>query len=459
MLDETVLTEITSIIGVENVSSGEDVSRYFRSPAEDPELVLVRPGSPEELADVVVLAAEVRVPVFTVRGRYVPGSVLDREGFLIDPSRMDRIIDIDERNMKARIEAGVTFERFQDALRTEGLQTLLPVSAVSDSVLRSYIDRDVCLGSSGLRFSNLSVFKAVLGNGETWASGSLQLGREGRPDFGEDQGPQLSGAFRASEDIFGIPYQATIYVYPVYDERVVLLSGFEERGPALDLLKSASRREHCFQCAAADATYLGALTGGTPGECRKNSGLFSPWNVVISLEHHESLVRLWERMLTEEVSRLGGRVLSGESAALAERALLRPWYRWEYDTLAGDAHVVNYYCYPRSAADFFDAVEEAAGGSGAELGRVVVPVYFGGSFFCETVIYCDAGGWARTRKDALAAYRAVLDGGALVDHPTASLAAVVYERADPVYVEMLKTLKGMWDPKGVLNPDALIKGV
>jgi FAD/FMN-containing dehydrogenase len=445
------------LLGAKNVSG--NAGRLFRRKGSGESLTVVRPGSAEEIQDVVYICMESATPIYTVRSRYLPGGIGTRRGVILELSRMNRILDVDSRNLKARIEAGVSYGKLIEALASEDLQLLLPVSATSSCVLRSYLDRDVLLGSSGLRSDNLSVFKAVLGNGEMWASGTLQLGQEGRPDFGEDQGPQLSGAFRASEDIFGIPYRGTVYVYPGYGSRESILAGFSGRSEAIEFTVHTARHEHCFQVVAADATFWGALTGSSREECRENSKCFDPWNVAISLEHEDELVSLHREMLKEEVRRRGGRILEGTCSALATGALKRPWYRWDYDDLEGDAHVVGYYCYPRSAGSFYDVVKGRAGESGFESASIAVPVKFGGSLFCETVIFCGKDDFERAALPALESYSELCRLGALVDHPTGRVADIVFGIADQNYLGMINTLKDIWDPAGILNPGALLEGV
>lgn len=455
MLRESVLSEAARVVGRSNVGGADG---YFRPGSGSTGLTALKPGSPEEIQDLVYLAVESGLPIYTVRARYLGSSLREAEGLLLDLSRMDRIIDIDSRNMKARVEAGVTYEKFQRAAGEEGLRVLLPVSGTSRSVLRSNLDRDVLLGSSSFKRSSLSVFKAVLGNGEVWASGTQQLGREGRPDFGEDQGPQLSGAFSASEDIFGIPYQATIYLYPRFETRKAFLFGFAEREGALEFVRLAARREHCFQCAAAEGTYWGALTGADAGQSARNAAELAawPWSVVVSLEHDERLVSFWEEALVDEAAGCGGEPVTGSPRGLVAGALERPWYRWEYDSLAGDAHVVNYHCYPRSAGELFDTVEDEIGArDGLTLGRVVVPLSFGGSLFCETVAFVRPEEFKSLTAPTLAAYRAVFEKGALIDRPTGAVAKFMFESADPGYRRMLALLKKQFDPHCILNPGAL----
>lgn len=446
-----VLSELERIIGAENIS--DEINFLFRKDVQRGRLFIVRPGNVEEIQDIMNLANEKRINVFTRRGRIIPDYVSGRSGIIVDLCRMDEIIDIDEKNMKAQIQAGVTFDKLSDACAGYGMRILNPISAISPYVLRSYLDRDPLLGAVCTRSNNLSVFYAVCGNAEIWGSGSLQLGREGRPDFAEDQGPQISHAFRGSEDIFGIPFRATVYIYPDYVEKKALLAGFESLADALQAMKILCRNEHCFACLAADSSYLSSLLTVRGMDYIEHD--FSPWNLFISIEHEKDIVDMTFEIAKDEICSCGGKIMDEDLAMSFLEGLNHPIYRFDYDSVLGDSHVVQYYCYPRNAETFFKKVEERIGG-GYKFGRVIVPIHWGSSFFCEAVIYCSPDEFSESGARAFEAYKALLEEGALVDRLSGKLARLVFSKADESYIDMLKTLKDFFDPCGILNPDALI---
>jgi hypothetical protein len=92
---------------------------------------------------------------------------------------------------------------------------------------------------------------------------------------------------------------------------------------------------------------------------------------------------------------------------------------------------------------------------GLTLGRVAVPISFGGSIFCETVIFVRPEQRKQVTEPALSAYRAVFEKGALIDRPAGAVAEFMFEKADAGYVRMLRLLKERFDPHGILNPGAL----
>ena len=150
---------------------------------------------------------------------------------------------------------------------------------------------------------------------------------------------------------------------------------------------------------------------------------------------------------------------------MCEKALGGPWNVYDRDYFKGRTETVDCYNYFKNLPDTFAVVDEkvkAAGFKPEDTGKIVVPVYFGSSAYCETDLYYDP-------KDAKAAgsvadacvksYEALIDEKAFIDKPRGAVAEMLYAKMDPSYVNMIKLFKRTVDPKGLLNPDQLLEGV
>ena len=85
--------------------------------------VVVIPESTEQVSQIVKLAYEARVPV-TARGSATSlsgGPVPLKGGIVIHFSRMNRILEIDTANKRARVEPGVITLDLQTAVAKQGL--------------------------------------------------------------------------------------------------------------------------------------------------------------------------------------------------------------------------------------------------------------------------------------------------------------------------------------------------
>src|SRR3972149_529215 len=79
---------------------------------------VVRPRNTEQVQKVIRLANEARTPIIPSSSRvHFHGNTVPKlGGIVMDLKEMNRILDIDELNRKARIEPGVTWGQIQEVL-------------------------------------------------------------------------------------------------------------------------------------------------------------------------------------------------------------------------------------------------------------------------------------------------------------------------------------------------------
>ena len=122
-----LLEKIVAICGADYVSTATDVLReHGRDYTEDlifyPEVV-VRPSSEEEICAIMSFCNEHLIPV-TPRGAGTGlsgGALPTHGGVVVSTSRLNRILEIDERNLQATVEPGVINQIFKDAVSEKGL--------------------------------------------------------------------------------------------------------------------------------------------------------------------------------------------------------------------------------------------------------------------------------------------------------------------------------------------------
>lgn len=128
-LSKDVVLKLQKIAGSENVALEPDGYLYDETPATiRPEavrdVVVVRPASTEQVSRILKFANEHKIPVF-VRGGGTGlsgGAIPTMPGIVLSMERMNRIIEIDERNLMAVCEAGVTLRQLLGAVeRVPGL--------------------------------------------------------------------------------------------------------------------------------------------------------------------------------------------------------------------------------------------------------------------------------------------------------------------------------------------------
>ncbi len=126
MLDASIVAEMKRIVGGENVFTTleERLCYGYDSTPEAflPDLV-VRPDEVGEIQQILKLANKHLIPVFP-RGAGTGlsgGSLPVKGGIVLDLTRMDRILEIDEENLVAVVEPGVITQHLQEEVEKRGL--------------------------------------------------------------------------------------------------------------------------------------------------------------------------------------------------------------------------------------------------------------------------------------------------------------------------------------------------
>jgi len=180
MIMNKVVERLRAIVGKENVLVGDEIEEeYGRDEALTvkpclPEVV-VKPESAEEVAKILSLANDEKIPV-TPRGGGTGlsgGCVAVSGGILLSLERMNRILDIDEENYVAVVKSGVTLADFYKAVEARGLYYPIYPGEVSSTV-----GGNVATNAGGMRAVKYGVtrhfvlgLEAVLPTGEIIETG------------------------------------------------------------------------------------------------------------------------------------------------------------------------------------------------------------------------------------------------------------------------------------------------
>lgn len=165
--------------------------------------VVVLPASTEEVAAVLRLCAERKLPVIPRgAGTSLSGTVIPvGGGVIVGLTRMTRILDIDATNRRALVEAGCVNARITNAVKAHGLfyapdPSSQPACTIGGNVGTNSGGPHTL--KYGVTTNHVLGFELVLPDGEV-----VWLGA--RPDGGEDvDGYDLRGAVIGSEGMFGI---------------------------------------------------------------------------------------------------------------------------------------------------------------------------------------------------------------------------------------------------------------
>jgi glycolate oxidase len=126
-IDQSILDKLISITGKEHIITDEyNLDIYSRDYTEDfsfkPE-VIVKPGTAEEVSQIIKLANQENVPVYPRGGGtgLSGGALALLGGMCLSMERFKKIIKIDEDNFQAVVEPGVITQNFHEECEKLGL--------------------------------------------------------------------------------------------------------------------------------------------------------------------------------------------------------------------------------------------------------------------------------------------------------------------------------------------------
>ena len=209
-MDKNIITQLEKITGKDGVlSTPEDLAVYgYDSTFEDhrPDVVVL-PRTTDQVSQVVQLAVRGRLPLVT-RGMgsgLAAASVPIQGGIVLAMTRMNAILEIDEANATAHVEAGVVTADLQTAVEKLGL--FYPPDP--SSIRHSTIGGNIACNAGGPRCLKYGVTgDYVLGLTVVLADGRIL--RTGGKLIKDVVGYDLNALFTGSEGTLGVITKALL---------------------------------------------------------------------------------------------------------------------------------------------------------------------------------------------------------------------------------------------------------
>jgi glycolate oxidase len=417
--------------------------------------VVVRPATTEEVAAVLAVAHEHRVPV-TARGHGTGlsgAAVPHPDGIVVSFERMDQVLEIDTENHVAVVQPGVSLEELDAVTAAHGL-----VYPVFPGEYSASLGGNVATNAGGMRAVKYGVtrhqvlgLEAVLAGGEVIRTG----GRFVKATTGYD----LTQLVIGSEGTLALVTEATLRLYPRARHQATVLAPFatlDEVSRAVPRIVSSGIGPLILEYI--DTLTMSAITAhvgldlGIPEDTRTSSSAY----LVVMMESTRA------DRLDEDVEAL--------SEHLAELG-------------AVDVYVLP----PQAAVQLVDAREKAfwvAKANGADdivdivVPRAAMPTFMAkvaelSQTFQSWVAGCGHAGDGNVHlsvfqpdpeqrdKVLRGLFEAGLSlGGAISGEHGIGTAKRKYflELEDPTKVALMRRIKVAFDPHGILNPGTLFDG-
>jgi FAD/FMN-containing dehydrogenase len=478
--------DLIGILGKENVFDDEKTLRKYSSDQsfEIPQTadLVVFVQSVEQVQDVIKYANEKKIPVVPLSSglNFHGAAVPKKGGILLNLSRMNRIIDIDEDNWFVVIEPGVTFSQLQDALEKKGLRAMIPFGAHPDrSALTSWVERDQALAAASFEYGNdlLMDTEIVLPDGELFKTGLWSAG--GKP--GSHMGPVRSMLYRfwsAAQGTLGIITKACFKVEHLPVDRKVYALQFESFKEVIEPLKAIQYSEiglECFLLNHFNMASLFSLSWQVPNTFpaqQASSNEFESlrsrvplWTLIIclngALELGAEKIAYQEDALQKISSKMNlipYNVTDKEDFLLKE--MLRPWNILKKFCFRGSVQDLSFKTPLKRVPEFQKIIAEIAEKYDypiEDIGGYVLPVERCRAVHCEFDFHYNPDNTAekdRINRLWLETSEKLIEAGAFFDRPYGAWAGMMYSRTGE-YTNKLKELKKEFDPNNILNPGHL----
>ncbi|GAA4059611.1 FAD-binding oxidoreductase [Agromyces indicus] len=461
-MHDDVLTRLTAALGDAVVTSGPalDAVREDRSGwvSEHPALAVVHAASVDDVQQVLRLANETRTPVVP-RGAgtgLAGGALASRGAIVLDLTRMNRILELDDVDELAVVEAGVLNGDLDRAARERGLWYAPdPASRAISS-----IGGNIATNAGGLLCAKYGVTReSVLGLAVVLADGTLL--RTGHRTVKGVTGYDLTALLTGSEGTLGVIVEATVRLRPVVaGETHTVAAAFpdvEAAGVAAAGVAAARIRPALLELI--DAVGLGRVAeflgpdelAGTP------IADLAPGETFLLAQTDAGDAAAEADVIARVFAEAGGRVTRSTDAATGERLLgIR---RAMHPALASRGKVlIEDVAVPRSRLpQMFRAIAEIGERYGVEIptlahagdGNLHPNFVFEGDDVPDHV-------WAAADEMFRAAVR--LGGTLTGEHGVGLLKRRwLAEELGDASVELQRRIKQVFDPAGLLNPGVMFE--
>ena len=412
-------------------------------------LAVVRPASTTEVARILTIASEHHTPV-TARGSGTGlsgAAIAEPGGLLVSFERMNKILEIDTENHVAVVQPGVTLQQLNDALEPYGL--FYPVFPGEAS---ASLGGNVATNAGGMRAVKYGVTRHhVLGLEIALADGTIM--RTGGKFVKSSTGYDLTQLIVGSEGTLALVTEVTVRLHHKPAHQVTVVAPFgslEEVTQAVPQIVGSGLGPVVLEYA--DAITMSSITSSAgidlavPEQIRERAIAYL---VVVLEEDHENRLDEDTESLGTSLSELGAMdvyVLPPQ----AGRELIEARERAFFVARANGANDIVDVVVPRaSVAPFMSAVEKLAGQCEAFVAGCG---HVGDGNVHLSVFQPDDELRDRFLHEVFA--QSMQLGGAISgEHGVGKAKKKHYlELEDPAKVSLLRRIKAVFDPAGILAP-------
>ncbi len=481
---------LESIVGPEKVTDNQEaIHTYSRDqsfvPPCNPDCI-VFPHSREELQEIVKQANQTKIPLipFSSGLNFHGATIPSNGGVIVNLSRMNEILLVDEDNWFAIVEPGVTYEKLQNELNKKQLRAMVPLGVPPQrTVLSSVLERDPSLAAASFEYGNDLMLdtEIILPEGELFRTGLWASGGRAGAHLGPVRG-LLYRFWTGAQGTLGIMTRMAVQVEHLPTMQEIFFLTFPTLEDSLETIKQIQRKEIGLECFLLNRFNLASLfcKGWSIPQNYPSPPLPSddfdtlreqlpPWTLTICLpgppRFPEERIAYEKEALFNLCARLGREISSSlptldNASHTFSRLLLRPWDILKKFRFKGSVHDLSFKS-PLTRAPEFDkiirSICEAHDYPYSDIGGYLLPLERGRAVHLEFDLHSNPSSEEETAKVKqlwLDCSKTLISSGAFFDRPYGAWSKMIYSRTG-TYTRKLRELKQELDPNNIMNPGKL----
>jgi len=445
---------------------------------------LLYPRSREDVQAIVREAIRTRTPLVPVSSgppHFHGDTVPARGGVVVDFSRMNRVLRIDRPSRSVRVEPGVTYGALIPQLRAQGLRLSLPLlPRANKSVVASRLEREP-VTTPKYQYDELDpllTLEVVYGTGEDFRTGSAcgpGTLETLKADLVNPWGPGSIDYFRllsAAQGTMGLVSWAVTKLEILPTRQQLLFLHADDPARLLQPIDVLLRRRVPDECVVLNRAALAMLLAAD--DLRDYAALraaLPAWSALLVVAGYERRAEERVALYADQLRTLAGATGLAATASLPgavgrEAQILEllsgAWTQgpdWRL-RLTGSSRELLFTAPLSRMPALQQRLRELAAQQGIDLADAAChlqPAVQGRSCHCEWVFPRspdDAAAGARLDAFLREAARQLARAGAYFSRPYGEWARIAYDDY-PGGVELLRRLKGVFDPHGLFNPGRL----
>jgi len=481
--------KLIQLVGKENVADDAETLASFAgdksfSKSIEPRFV-VKVKNAAQVQKLVKWANETKTPLVPVssgsphyRGDTVPSVP---EAVIVDLSGMKKILSINRTHRMAVVEPGVTYGELQKALEKKGLT--LPTSLApraTKSVLTSVLETEPRLNSlhQWCFLDPLRCVEVTWGDGNRMYTGeaggsTMDLKKQQAQEKWqfEPTGPMMLDFYRmltGAQGTMGIVTWASVKCEILPQIHKMYLVPAAKLEDLIDFAYRVIRLRFSDEFMLMNGSYLASVLGKTPEEIKALRAELPQWVALVGIAGRDLLpeerVAAQEADIAETAQQFGLVMKSAVDGArgtdVLDAAINPSGETFWKETFKGSFQDIFFTTTldktPKYIDEMFRLAEEA-GYPTSDIGIYLQPQNMGTSYHCEFTLPYDAGSAEETKrlkKLFIKASEELSAMGAYYLRPYGIWAKLQLNR-DAQSTSVLKHLKNIFDPSGIMNPGKL----